>query len=269
MLALPRRVARLLAPSRVIATPRCPRCSRLPVVFSLVIGWLTPVGAPVLVAVDDTLFRRCGGRVHGAYWAYDGSRTVAPGVKKLSRGTTCVVAAVVVELPFLDRPIALPVLARLWRPGGPTKPTLARELISVLAAARRDRTIDVVADGGYVCTTLRHLPTNVTRTGPLPATPPSTTYIPTWITRRVSAASGADPAPGASGSAPQASLSPPPEPEHVTVTRYGRTRTITVHHRRCLWPGVFRSRPVRVLVIREPRRPLLSDLESLLRAEKA
>lgn len=127
-----------------------------------------PVGAPIALAVDDTLFRRSGRRVHGGCWAYDGSRQVAPGAKKLSRGTTFVVAAVVVELPFLDRPIALPVLARLWRPGGPTKPALAHELITMIATARRDRTIHVVADGAYVCTTLRHLPTNVTLTGPLP-----------------------------------------------------------------------------------------------------
>jgi hypothetical protein len=32
-----------------------------------------------------------------------------------------VVAAVVVALPFLDRPVALPVLTRLWRKGGPQR----------------------------------------------------------------------------------------------------------------------------------------------------
>jgi hypothetical protein len=78
----------------------------------LVIGWLVPVGAPVVVAVDDTLFRRPARKAHAAVWAYDGSRDVAAGEKKLSRGTTFVVAAVVVELPFLERPIALPVLAQ-------------------------------------------------------------------------------------------------------------------------------------------------------------
>jgi hypothetical protein len=69
------------------------------VVLSLVIGWLVPAGAPLIVAMDDTLFRRRGPKV----------------------------AAIVVTLPFLDRPIALPVLARLWRPAGPTKTTVARE----------------------------------------------------------------------------------------------------------------------------------------------
>src|SRR4029453_17409619 len=43
------------------------------------------------------------------------------GNQKLSRGNTFVVAAVVVELPFLDRTVALPVLARLWGRAGPPK----------------------------------------------------------------------------------------------------------------------------------------------------
>jgi hypothetical protein len=125
------------------------------VMLGLIIGWLVPVGAPVMVAVDDTLFRRSGPRVHAASWAYDGSRRVAPGQAKLSRGATFVVAAIVVALPFLDRPFALPLLFRLWRPGGPTKPVLARELIGVIADARRDRRIHVVADIAYLCAALR------------------------------------------------------------------------------------------------------------------
>jgi hypothetical protein len=136
--------------------------------LGLVVGRLAPAGAPLVIAVDDTLFRRTGRHVHGAFWAYDGSRKVAAGQEKLSRGNTFVVAAVVVDLPFLQRPIALPVLFRLWRPGGPTKATLAHDLIRVIAAARGDRRIHVIADGAYLCKTLRYMPTNVTLTGPLP-----------------------------------------------------------------------------------------------------
>jgi hypothetical protein len=130
------------------------------VVLGLVIGWLVPAGAPIVVAIDDTLFRRRGRKVHAACWAYDGSRHVAAGQQKLSRGSTFVVAAVVVRLPFLDRPIALPVLTRLWRPGGQTKTTLARELIDLIATARRDRSIQVVADSEG-----RHAPSAPNGTG--------------------------------------------------------------------------------------------------------
>lgn len=140
----------------------------LTMVRGLVVGWLTPAGAPLLVAVDDTLFRRTGRKVHGAFWAYDGSRKVAAGQEKLSRGTTFVIAGLVVKPPFLERPVALPVLFRLRHPGGPTKPALAKELITLIAGARPDRQVHVVGDGAYLCTTLRHLPVNATLTGPLP-----------------------------------------------------------------------------------------------------
>lgn len=70
----------------------------------VVVGWLTPTGAPWVIAVHDTLFRRIGRHVHGAFWAYDGSRMVAAGQDKLSRGTTFVVAAVVVAAVVVGLP---------------------------------------------------------------------------------------------------------------------------------------------------------------------
>ena len=60
--------------------------------------------------------------------------------------------------PFLDRPVALPVLTRLWRTGGSTKTVLARHLIEVIAAAAGERIVHVVADSAYICTELRRLP---------------------------------------------------------------------------------------------------------------
>jgi hypothetical protein len=228
------------------------------VVLGLVIGWLVPAGAPLVVAVDDTMFRRSGKKVWAACWAYDGSRQVAAGQQKLSRGTTFVVAAVVVTLPFLDRPIALPVLARLWRRGGPTKTTLAREMISMIATARRDRTVHVIADNAYVCKALRRLPANVTLTGPLPRQAalwdvhPELDEPPCMRGRR-----GRPRTRGAKIGTPSQLPAITPG-QSATVTRYGRTHTVTIHERRCLWYGVFRSQPIRVIVIREPRRPTLA-----------
>src|SRR3954470_3613661 len=152
---------------RVFAAARwCPDAVGV-ALLRLIVGHLVPIGAPLVIAVDDTMFRRVGRRVHAAHWGYDGSLNVARGNQKLSRGNSFEVAAVVVTLPFLDRPIALPVLARLWRKGGPVKTTLARELVEVLAPAARGRVVHVVADGAYLCTKLRRLPANVTLTGPL------------------------------------------------------------------------------------------------------
>src|SRR6266699_6583827 len=79
-------------------------------VARLVAGLLVPAGEPVTVAIDDTLFRRRGKKVWAASWFHDGS---APGPHKTGRGNNWVVAAIVVTLPFLDRPVAMPVLAKL------------------------------------------------------------------------------------------------------------------------------------------------------------
>jgi len=55
----------------------CPRQVGL-VLAGLVVAHLLPEGAPVTVAVDDTLFRRRGKKVHGAGWFHDGSAVVDP-----------------------------------------------------------------------------------------------------------------------------------------------------------------------------------------------
>jgi len=133
-------------------------------------GWLIPAGAPVVIAVDDTMFRHAGRKVHAAYRAYDGSLKVPKGGKKISRGNTFVIAAVIVELPFLRLPAALPAAARLWRRRGPAKTALARELTGLIAAAPacRRRAVHLFADTACICTGLRRLPAGVTLTGPLP-----------------------------------------------------------------------------------------------------
>jgi DDE superfamily endonuclease len=226
------------------------------VVLRLVTGWLIPAGAPVLIAVDDTMFRRAGRKVHASYWAYDGSLKVPKGGKKVSRGNTFVVAAVIVELPFLRRPVALPAAARLWRRRGPAKTQLARELTGLIAAAPacRRRAVHVVADSAYICTELRRLPAGVTLTGPLPRhaslydVHPELDYPPARGRQR-----GRPRAKGDRIGTP-AELAAATPGRTAAVTRYGKTATVTICERRCLWPGVFRSRPVRVIAVTEPRR---------------
>lgn len=179
---------------------------------------------------------------------------MAKGNAKLSRGNTFVVAAVVVTLPFLDRPIALPVLARLWRKDGPTKTVIARQLIETIAVSMRSRTMHVVADGAYLCTELRRLPRNVTLTGPLRSNAslwqvhPDLDHPPRLRGRGRPRVYG----PRIGTPADLATATPAVS---VMVTRYGRTGTIRIHQQRCLWRGVFGARPVRVLVLVEPGKP--------------
>ncbi|MFI6368547.1 hypothetical protein ACIBG0_38155 [Nocardia sp. NPDC050630] len=85
-------------------------------------------------------------------------------------GHCFVVVCIVVDLPFMARPVALPVLARLWRPEQETtKVQLGAELVGLLAAAFVDRRIDVVADGAYHGKPLRTLPE--TGRGPAASSP--------------------------------------------------------------------------------------------------
>src|SRR6266542_423225 len=72
------------------------------VLVGLIVAGLLPAGAPVLVAVDDTLMRRSGRRVAGAAWQHDGARK-GPKGSQVSWGTWFLVARIVVTLPFLDQ----------------------------------------------------------------------------------------------------------------------------------------------------------------------
>src|SRR5438128_2874496 len=76
----------------------------------LVVALLVPAGAPVVVAIDDTLFRRRGKKVWAASWFHDGS---APGPAKTGYGNNWVVAGVVCRLPMVRRPVAMSVLDTL------------------------------------------------------------------------------------------------------------------------------------------------------------
>ena len=52
-------------------------------------------------------------------------------------------AGIIVQLPFLSRPVCLPVLARLSRPRHTGKIAHARQLAELIAARYPDRTVHV------------------------------------------------------------------------------------------------------------------------------
>src|SRR5205814_10299720 len=49
----------------------------------LIVVWLLGPDEPIVVVVDETLFKRCGRKVHHAFWTHDGS---AHARRKLGRG---------------------------------------------------------------------------------------------------------------------------------------------------------------------------------------
>jgi len=110
-------------------------------------------GAPIRLAVDDTLFGRSGRRVFGAHYLHDGAQPEGSG-RRTRWGNCWVVVVLVVSLPCLGgRPVALPILFRLFRPrdnADPDRPSqseLARTLVDMVIKRFPARVIELVMDG--------------------------------------------------------------------------------------------------------------------------
>ena len=222
----------------------------------LAVTRLVPAGAPVLVAVDDTLFRRSGRRVHAAGWHHDGA-TKGPAKHRVSWGNSWVLAGIVVDLPFTDRPLCLPVAFALWCKGGPTKQVLAGRLVTAIATACPDRAVHVVADAWYagVDGAAGAAQGRTRERGGLPDGVSLTSRLRVNATLHEIAA----PVPGKAGrprrigtkiGTPQA-LAIRSQWTPTQVHRYGRTDHVHLAQTTCLWYGVYRSRAVRIILVRD------------------
>jgi hypothetical protein len=213
-------------------------------VARLVVALLVPAGEPVVVAIDDTLVKRRGKKVWAASWFHDGS---APGPAKTSYGNNWVVAGIVVRLPMVSRPVAIPVLAKLVIKGtsSSSRLWLARRMAEAIAGALPGRAIHVVADSAYAGGELKKLPPGIT-----------------WTTRlrKDAALHGLPPArtgkrgrPRGKGDRlpPLARLAADAGFTQVTATRYGKAAIIQAVAVTCLWHSVFGTRPVTVVLIRD------------------
>ena len=223
-------------------------------VARLVVLLLVPAGAAITVAVDDSVFRRCGRQVHGAGWQHDGS---SPSRNKITFGTCFVTAGIVVALPFRSRPACLPVLARLNIPGKRpgkrdkraavpgSKVSQACELVTALAAAFPGRQVHVVADAAYHGPSVRDLPAAVTWTCRLPknavlydlAPPrrPGTMGRPRKMGHRLGT---------------PADLAAVAARVPATVRVYGQDQATSLADVTCLWYGCLGTRTVRVVLAR-------------------
>jgi hypothetical protein len=222
-------------------------------VLGVVVERLLGEGEPLVVAIDDTLLRRSGPRVFARHLHHDGSSQAAgPKARRIAWGNAWVVAGVVVSPPFLGRPVCLPVLFRLWRPGeGPTQVALAAELARLLAEACPDRPLVVLADGAYAGAALSpaDLPDNVTviararRDLRLHAPPPP---------RR----------PGKVGRPRTRGRRLPSLRERAgrggrwrreEVDAYGERREVEVLEQRGIWPRAWGATRLRAVALRDPR----------------
>lgn len=216
-------------------------------VAQLAVLLLAEPDADLLVAVDDSVFRRTGRKVHGAGWQHDGS---SPAMSKLSYGNCFVTAAIVVRLPFCARAVGLPVLARLHLPGkgnGPGKVETAASLVSQLALAFPGRLVNVVADAAYHGPALRALPENVTWTCRIPRNAVLYDLAPPRTGRRGRPRSRGARLGTASDIAATVTWT------DVTVTAYGREHIKHVAALTCLWYGSWHTRTVRLILARDQR----------------
>lgn len=214
------------------------------VLAGLVVDLLIPAGEPVLVAVDDTLFRRSGRTVYAASWFHDGSAT---GRDKVGYGNNWVIAAVVVRLPFLDRPVALPVGFALVRKGtdAASRLALGRQLVGRIAAAAPGRTVHVVADSAYAGQVLRGLPAAITWTTRLRANAALSELAPPRTGKRGRPRLKGEQLPDLKTLAAATGFTP------TTVHRYGATVQVHAAGIVCLWYGVFGRQPVQVVLVRD------------------
>ena len=208
----------------------------------LIVDRLLGEHAAIEVAIDDTLIRRWGPKVFGAFWTHDGS---AQGPHALGRGNRWIIAGIVVTLPFCSHPVCLPILLRLWRGKGTDSPVrLAGELISILAQEFPDRRIHVVGDAAYHGKSL--LVPGATITTRLPAN--AVLYAP------------APPRTGGRGRprlkghrlGTPAEIAATAGWRRVRICRYGRVDTVEIAQTPSIWYGAFGNTAGRVVLVREP-----------------
>jgi hypothetical protein len=191
---------------------------------------------------------------HGSYSGMEATVTAdrfgaAKGPKPVGFGNCWVVAGIVVELPFLSRPVCLPILARLWGPRRTGKIAYAREMADLICARYPERRVHVVGDAAYVGEHLRGLEGQITWTSRLKVTsvlhelpPPRTGRSGRPRTKGARLGTATDVATIATARAMW---------RDARVRRYGRTDAVQITEVICLWYGSFHSRTVRVVLVRD------------------
>jgi len=212
------------------------------------------VGAPIRLAVDDTLFGRSGRRVWGAHYLHDGAQPEGSG-RRTRWGNCWVVVVLVVELQCLGgRLIGLPVLFRLFRPKDeehpdrPSQPELGRKLIDLVIKHFPARKIELAMDGAYASRAWQGLPAHVNLTTRMR----TNAAIHELPPARRTGQRGRTPIKG-KRMASLAEIAQAASFKTVSLTgRDGKTRTALAHEFVCLWYKPFHTRPLKVLLVRNP-----------------
>jgi hypothetical protein len=202
---------------------------------------------PVVVVIDDTLFKKSGRKVEGTGIFRDTARSsIFRAV--YARGLSVVIATLEVRPPWGGCPIALPISVRLHKKGGPTTVELATEIMCQLASWLPERSFDLRVDAAYASLIGRGLPrTSVTarlrRDARLFEGPPQRT-----------GKRGRPRARGARLESPDA-MSKRLADRDLDLVEYdclGKTVAALVWSTRALWYKVDSRRLVTVLIARDP-----------------
>ena len=228
------------------------------VLFQLLLPYLPE---RIEVAVDDTLCRRGGPRIFGVSMHHDGAgssygRGAAGPLSLLACGHSWVVLAIIVPLPWLDRRLSVPVLARLYR--SPKRCSareyckrteLARALVTILTKwLPADRTLHLTGDREYACkTVLRNLDQEVQFTGPMPMDAMLFGPVPEY------AGTGRPRRRGKRLPSPKARARSSRAWTRLELELYGRRTKLLVKSWTCLWYTATGQRLIRVVLTRDPK----------------
>jgi len=235
--------------------------------------------APLRLAVDDTIFARSGPKVFGAHLHRQDH--VHGGGKQVRYGNCWVVLGIVLRLPFGERSIFLPLLFRLWqadptrrgygRKGLPYKRSkdsaypsqseFARELVDLVHSRHPKRYIELLGDGAYATKAMRGLPEAVRMIARLKSS--CTLYA--FPGQRDPHRRGRAPLKGERlGRVKEIAQAASGSFVEISPKGLGLPPTLSVYTLDCLWFGVLHARPVRVVIVADPKskRPMAMALVS-------
>ena len=216
----------------------------------------------ILLIVDDTLCHKCGSQIFGTGVHHDGARSGYDRrgyrLTVFGFGHDWVVLALCMRCPWSrQRSWALPVFFRLYRQKARCpvslyrkRTDLAAELIALLSSCLpADRRLVVVGDSAYCCkTVLRALPPQVCFVGPLPMA------AALYETPSAQPATGRRRRKGYRIASPETLASQHSRWTRIVADLHDRPVALDVITLVCLWYPSAGTRPVRILITRDPKR---------------
>jgi DDE superfamily endonuclease len=217
----------------------------------------------ITLLVDDTLAHKRGKSVWGMGWWRDAVASTKKRVATAS-GHNWVVMAVAFCVPGTSHVIlALPLLARLHRPGKGQQPScavLARQMLDEVVTWFPGREFTLVADGAYACKEmlLGESPQSVRFLGRMRGD--AAVYDPK-VPRQKKSKRGPKPSKGPRLPSPKEAARKADRKrtesgdwlwQEVSVTIYGKQRTLQALSYQAVWPRVLGLRPIQIVVVRDP-----------------